>query len=298
MVSADILQFPHTHAMHPMEAPDSTASHLPSLDETLLCNRLHRFLDVQSLLEQFVQETRQTLAITSLRFRLPDSNETIEIGTSRKVRSVRTHLRCGADFLGEIEFQSAAATHVPLPRALAPLIAPLQNALCHHQLRQLSHTDPMTGLGNRAALQNALSNECARSQRFEYPLALLVIDIDHFKHFNDTFGHSAGDLVLRMVASQIKDCLRPYDQAFRFGGEEFVVLLSQTPLGKATRIADRIRRRISVQCKIESKAARKITVSIGASELREEEAVQELFDRADQALYRAKNLGRNRVIAA
>ncbi|MBK6287141.1 MAG: GGDEF domain-containing protein [Gammaproteobacteria bacterium] len=136
------------------------------------------------------------------------------------------------------------------------------------------------------------------AHRFGHPFALLVVDIDHFKRINDCFGHSAGDQVLRTVAAQITDCLRPYDQAFRFGGEEFVVMLSQTAQVKGMEIAERIRQRIATHRKPDGGSAPTITVSIGCGEFRHDETIGELFDRADRALYAAKNQGRNRVVAA
>ena len=108
----------------------------------------------------------------------------------------------------------------------------------------------------------------------------------------------AGDQVLRTVAAQITDCLRPYDQAFRFGGEEFVVMLSQTAQVKGMEIAERIRQRIATHRKPDGGSAPTITVSIGCGEFRHDETIGELFDRADRALYAAKNQGRNRVVAA
>jgi diguanylate cyclase (GGDEF)-like protein len=211
---------------------------------------------------------------------------------------VRARLHFGTACLGEIELQLSGELRISPDALLAPLAAPLHNALLHHRVKLLARKDSLTGLGNRMALDATLATEVARAQRFGHPFSLLIIDIDHFKHINDAFGHSAGDQVIRAVAAELAECLRPYDQAFRYGGEEFVVLLSETGIAKGRQIAERIRRRIAVRCKPQANPGHKVTVSTGAGEFLRTETLGELFDRVDRALYRAKSEGRNRVIAA
>ena len=162
----------------------------------------------------------------------------------------------------------------------------------------LARRDTLSGLGNRSALEQAMATEAARAQRFGLPFTLLMVDIDHFKRVNDSLGHSAGDEVIRSVAGELAACLRPYDQAFRFGGEEFVVLLGQTGIGKGMEIAERIRRRIAARCRPDVDPANRITVSLGVASFDPTQTLGQLFDRADKALYRAKETGRNRSVAA
>lgn len=151
-----------------------------------------------------------------------------------------------------------------------------------------SRVDSLTGLSNRRGIEERMSEEIARAQRFRHPLSALVLDIDDFKQVNDRFGHAEGDVVLRQVADSIKRSIRSIDVAGRFGGEEFLVLLPETELSGASVVAERIR------SAIEGTAT--VTVSIGLSELGGEFSNSITFlERADRALYRAKRAGKNRI---
>jgi diguanylate cyclase (GGDEF)-like protein len=297
MAGADILQFPHPIAPGAPLRTKSLAERTPSLAELQLANRLHRHLDIHKLLERFLEELRASHPVEGLCYALPDTSETFVAGRAAS-KTLRSRLHCAGEYLGQIEAQLSEELPTPLATLLAPLAGPLKNALHHHRVKLLARKDPLTELGNRMALDSALATEVARAQRFGHPFSMLIVDIDHFKRINDTLGHSAGDHVIRGVAAQIRDCLRPYDQAFRFGGEEFVVILSQTGLAKGMQIAERIRKRIAHRCSTDTMSTGRITVSIGAGEIRTTETVDELFDRTDRALYQAKNEGRNRSVAA
>jgi len=298
MAGADILQFPQALAQKSVLPVLDLAGHRASdLAELELVNRLHRYLDIQTLLEQYLAEIGAWLPIAGLSYTTPDTGESFLAGRATR-QVLRSRMQFGGEVIGEIELQVSGEMKSALGAVLAPLAAPLANALLHHRVRLLARKDPLTGLGNRMALETALATEVARAQRFGHTFTMLVVDIDHFKKINDTLGHSSGDQVIRSVAAELAECLRPYDQAFRYGGEEFVVLLSQTGIAKGMQIAERIRRRIAARCRPESDPSRRITASIGAGEFLPSETVSELFDRADRALYRAKSEGRNRAIAA
>ncbi|MBA2380250.1 MAG: sensor domain-containing diguanylate cyclase, partial [Blastocatellia bacterium] len=160
------------------------------------------------------------------------------------------------------------------------------------QYKQLSVTDPLTGLLNRRYMDPRLAEELKRSKRHGFPLALLLLDIDDFKSYNDTFGHPAGDSALRKVAEVLKASLRGVDVAARWGGEEFAILLPNTKTDEAFLIAERIR----VEVETAEMPKRRITVSIGiATESPEIDTSGELIQAADFALYEAKNRGRNTV---
>ncbi len=160
------------------------------------------------------------------------------------------------------------------------------------QYKQLSVTDPLTGLLNRRYMDPRLAEEVKRSKRHGFPLALLLLDIDSFKSYNDTFGHPAGDSALRKVAEVLKGSLRAVDVAARWGGEEFAILLPNTKIDEAFLIAERIREEVE-SAEIPN---RRITVSIGiAPESPEIGSSMELIQAADFALYEAKNRGRNTV---
>jgi diguanylate cyclase (GGDEF)-like protein len=160
-------------------------------------------------------------------------------------------------------------------------------------LEQEAITDALTGLYNRRWLDQRLPRLVARHERAGRPLSLLLLDIDHFKRFNDELGHAAGDQVLAMVAQTISAQVRPTDLAARYGGEEMVVVLPETPLDGARIAAERLRSRIE---RARAKdIERPVTVSIGVATLGLHEDAQELLRRADEMLYRAKSLGRNRM---
>jgi diguanylate cyclase (GGDEF)-like protein len=160
------------------------------------------------------------------------------------------------------------------------------------EFEQLSVTDPLTGLLNRRYLEKRLIEEIQRSKRHRFPMSLMMLDVDQFKSYNDTFGHPAGDTALKIVASILQDILRGDDVAARYGGEEFAILLPQTTSTEAAAIAERLRQRIERT----EFPKRKVTVSIGiASCSNEIDTPDDLIGAADHALYEAKNQGRNNV---
>ena len=164
------------------------------------------------------------------------------------------------------------------------------------ELERLATTDSLTGLANRRRLFDRLEQEVYRAQRYGTALSLLMFDIDHFKRINDRWGHATGDWVLRRIARETHQLLRKTDQAGRYGGEEFVVLLPETDLSEALSLAQRLGQRISdTAITPEHDAPISVTVSVGVAALAPDETGEELIHRADQALYRAKQNGRNRV---
>ena len=157
---------------------------------------------------------------------------------------------------------------------------------------ELALTDALTGLGNRRAGEEALAREVSRSQRAQSPLSLLLLDIDRFKAVNDDYGHAVGDAVLRQVSSCLAQAARASDLVFRWGGEEFLVLLADTPLAGAVECAERIRVRVG-QLRVDDIA---VTISAGGAELQWGEMVDVTLRRADEKLLAAKAGGRNRVL--
>jgi diguanylate cyclase (GGDEF)-like protein len=166
------------------------------------------------------------------------------------------------------------------------------------QLCALSLKDPLTGLSNRRYFQNVLIREIEVVARSGEPALLLMLDIDHFKHDNDTHGHPAGDAVLQAVAKTLARCVRPMDTVARFGGEEFVIILPSCQGQFGQQVAERIRASVSaMSVPISVGANLKVTISVGgAFAPRWVRSTPELWiDRADIELYRAKSEGRNRV---
>jgi two-component system cell cycle response regulator len=164
----------------------------------------------------------------------------------------------------------------------------------NQKLQSLAVTDGLTGLHNHRAFQDYLEEQFQTAMRNKQPLALILMDVDHFKQYNDTYGHQAGDEVLRQVAQILQTNVREGDFVARYGGEEFVVVLPRTDLESAVAVAERLRRAIESA----EWSLRPVTGSFGVASIRPDmETRQELIEAADQALYQAKKNGRNRVEA-
>jgi diguanylate cyclase (GGDEF)-like protein len=167
----------------------------------------------------------------------------------------------------------------------------------NNQLEHLSRTDRLTGLNNRGYWQEQLESCYARFRRYQSPAcSLLIFDIDHFKQVNDTYGHQAGDEVIRMCAKTLTACARDVDICGRYGGEEFVVLLSHTNAKGAKVFGERLRRLIE-KLTVEHHTDRiKFTISLGICELSDDVTSPKLWlEKADQALYESKENGRNKT---
>ncbi|HEV8583324.1 MAG TPA: diguanylate cyclase [Thermoanaerobaculia bacterium] len=165
-------------------------------------------------------------------------------------------------------------------------------------LETLAITDELTGLYNRRHFQDTLDRELRRAKREDRPLSLLFLDLDHFKQYNDRWGHSEGDAALRRVSDAVVESVRASDMAFRYGGEELAVLLYSCAKDQAVEVAEKVRRAVEAASPAED-AGKRITVSIGVATFPEDgEAIRELVDRADSALYAAKAEGRDRVARA
>jgi diguanylate cyclase (GGDEF)-like protein len=160
----------------------------------------------------------------------------------------------------------------------------------------LRFTDPLTGVANRFVMLPRLEQERQRVVRTGHPCSIGMMDLDEFKLVNDTFGHRAGDEVLRQVAQFLFDHLRRYDQFYRYGGEEFVLMLPNTGADRAKRVLDRLRRGLRRQrIRLHDNTALNVSASFGIATLSSDHSVRTVIDHADQAMYAAKRAGRNRV---
>jgi diguanylate cyclase len=172
-------------------------------------------------------------------------------------------------------------------------IARLQNELA--ATSQLVRHDPLTGTLNRKGMDETLTREIGRAQRQDKPLCLALIDVDNFKQINDRLGHRAGDDALIHLARAIGDLIRPQDSLARYGGEEFVIVLPDTALEDAALVVRRLQREVTRRFFLHDNRKLLITFSAGVCQLHPEEAPQQALDRADEAMYRAKRAGKNRV---
>lgn len=182
-----------------------------------------------------------------------------------------------------------------LESLLCCLIYPLRNASLFQQALRMAFTDSLTKTNNRTAFNDCLLREIKRSNRGGQPLSLIFVDIDHFKEVNDNYGHECGDLALASVASWLKDSVRGSDAVFRFGGEEFVILLSDTDSEGAMIIAERIRSDIESHTLAYGMDVLNITASLGVASFKQDDSEESLIKRADKGMYIAKQAGRNRV---
>jgi diguanylate cyclase (GGDEF)-like protein len=182
-----------------------------------------------------------------------------------------------------------------LTRVFNTLVARLRERESQAELERLSVTDALTGLYNRRHLMGTLASEVQRSRRLRRPFSVLLADVDHFKQYNDTHGHPAGDAALARIADILRKTTRGVDCVARYGGEEFLVMLLETTVGTAVIVAERIRARVA----IEEFGGGRITVSIGVAECPSHgDTPESLIESADAALYQAKDEGRDRVVAA
>ncbi|MBC2709989.1 MAG: GGDEF domain-containing protein [Desulfosarcina sp.] len=166
------------------------------------------------------------------------------------------------------------------------------------QYRTEAHKDPLTRIDNRRGLEKHMTKAISQAKETGAPMCLIMADIDYFKKINDTHGHLVGDNVLRMVAGTIKASIKGKDLVARIGGEEFAILLPDTPLEGAITLADNIRltfERLDLKKKNTGESLGKITLSFGVTKYKKEETPEDFFQRADDALYQSKETGRNKV---
>lgn len=185
-----------------------------------------------------------------------------------------------------------------LESLLCCLIYPLKNATLFHQALKMAYTDPLTQAHNRASFNDSIKREMSLVARNGKHLSLIFFDIDHFKSINDTYGHECGDIALALSAKWIKENLRDSDIVFRYGGEEFVILLSNTDSEGAKLLAERIRASIEHHTIAYGMETIKITASLGVSTLYDTDTAETFIKRADDAMYVAKKSGRNQVVQA
>lgn len=207
-------------------------------------------------------------------------------------------------YSGEYSYEEAvdrgASDFVFKPVRFEELLLRLRRVLKERQMKKELHrlaiTDGLTKLCNSRHFYKQLRIETERSSRYGHPLAILMLDIDYFKNYNDTYGHLEGDKVLSAMGRVIKGCLRATDSAYRYGGEEFIVILPETDSLEAEIVADRIRRNIEEEIfEPRENTTAGITVSIGITEYKTKEELPTLIKRADTALYESKQKGRNRI---
>lgn len=266
-----------------------------------LALRLQTSLEIDRLLGFFFDEVCNLVPLRALSYRHVGTDSYFQFGEAGGF-DVSYSLSNQDDSLGELRLFSAdqlsALALEQLESAVGCMLFPLRNALLYRHALQASLKDSLTGTGNRMALEQSLARETELSRRHGQPMSVIMLDMDHFKNLNDTHGHQAGDAALKATALLLKEQLRNVDMVFRFGGEEFVLLLSNTGQEAAAVVAERIRAAIQNLCFFVGEKQVRLSASLGYAAYQSGETQDELLRRADQALYQAKRDGRNRMRAA
>ena len=262
---------------------------------------LQSSLHTADIIRAFGAEIRRLLPRVSLRYTNKHHDLVIDDGKHFQHRT-SYELSLVGDYLGDIAFYRqrafSAKEEALIEIILCALIYPLRNSLLYQQALTQALKDPLTGVNNRASLDVYLKQQILLAQRHDTALSIIMLDIDKFKSINDVFGHLVGDVVLRRVANTIVQCTRDSDVVFRFGGEEFIVVLSNTNKQGAHLLAERIRKSIE-SLDIETLGGSgKVTVSGGVEQCSSSDEPATLLARSDELLYAAKDNGRNQILVA
>lgn len=263
--------------------------------------QLQTSLEAERILELFYREVQRLVPLDALSYQLASCDLRLDQGT-RANHSAGYRLSHEGEYLGELTFRRNQRFSEDelgqLESLLASLLFPLRNALLYRAALQTALRDPLTETGNRIAMNQTLTREIDLARRNLQPLSVLMVDIDHFKLINDQHGHNTGDEALKAVAGALKDSLRNIDMVFRYGGEEFVILLSNTGREAASMVGERLRMAVlGIQHLVENRAL-ELSVSLGCATLLPGEDMDSLLRRADSALYASKRGGRNRLSMA
>lgn len=269
-------------------------------DDTLSL-RLHDVLDLPQLLGHFHDTARSHIPFDGMVYHEPERGIRLEWGRAETWRMAQD-LKLRGEALGSLEFtrnvRFGEKAEAGLEGLIQCLLPALRNALTYHDALSASLKDPLTSLGNRSAMMQVLSKEIAVGSRSGRAMSLVVMDLDHFKTINDEHGHRAGDIVLINLAEVLKRTVRCSDSVFRYGGEEFVLILPDTGANGARRLAERLRHKMGALVHKLETASIWVTISAGIACYRPGDNVHTLFERADDSLYEAKQGGRNTIVVS
>ena len=271
------------------------------LQNTLkLAGLLQTSLEIDSVLNYFLQAAQQIVNFDAADFSYEELSVNLKYGKVQR-HSCSYRLRLAGEYLGELVFtrrRRFAETEMEhLENLMGQLIYPLRNAIWYQKAVQAAKIDPLTGSHNRTALDEFISREIDLAKRSKTAMSIILLDLDHFKNINDSYGHTTGDEVLREFVQCCQQAMRSSDMIFRYGGEEFVILLPGVNALGATQAAERIRTIIEKHHFSTSNAQIPVTVSMGTASLMITDTQVSIINRADKALYAAKHSGRNRVIS-
>ena len=265
-----------------------------------LTRRLQTTLDSSDIIHMFSEEVKSLVDFDSFLFDVK-GQETIEIGSKTGAHSCQYNLTMDEADLGAVTFtrkkRFIEEELAIIEKLASTLIFPLRNAKLYQSALQSALQDELTGCGNKRALDSNLHREADLATRHKTPLSIIMLDVDHFKVINDTMGHIAGDSVLKELANTLKQCARQSDLCFRYGGEEFLLILDDTDAIQALNIAERVRACVAEHDFSYNGKLVPTTISLGSATFKVGETLEDFKSRADQALYMAKEQGRNLAIS-
>ncbi len=259
---------------------------------------------------KFLEEKHVDLVISDIRMPGLDGFELTEIVKKKYDTDVIIITGYGKDFQYEEAIERGASEFILKPIRLQELVVRLNRVLreraliaqrrqMENRLRELTITDDLTKLYNMRHFYTQLQFEIDRALRYKSSLSLLLMDVDRFKQYNDTYGHLEGDQILIKLGEVIRECLRKSDTAYRYGGDEFIVVLPETRANEAGKVAERIRALFPAACSYRvPDGSINTTLSAGIVEYHPGEDLSEFVKRADQAMYKAKKQGGNRSLLA
>jgi diguanylate cyclase len=288
------------------------------INEALSTNGTLTDQDIEFIHKTFISPTRMVDELGSVSSRVGDEIAQVMALIDSAVRSTTRHDANLSDVTAKLGrandrdtvrgiIETLVQTAADIKRDNRALETRLKSS--RHEISQLQHnldtarneslTDPLTTLANRKYFDESLARNMLEATTSAEPVSLMLADIDHFKTFNDTYGHLTGDQVLRLVAVSVKQNVKGQDIAARYGGEEFGIILPRAALREANAVADQIRRAVmgkELMKRSTGEHLGRVTVSIGVASYRRGDTIQSLIERADGCLYAAKRNGRNRVI--
>jgi diguanylate cyclase (GGDEF)-like protein len=266
-----------------------------TLEETTaiydITKQICKYLDTEKVFSSFEQEMGKYIHAQECKFIKG------EIEQDKYRGHIVLPLKIDTEYLGYLAAKGVGEQDKDKFHILAnQFLLGLRRSLLYQKVQELAITDGLTGILSRRYFLERLKEELKRSKQFKYAFAFLMVDIDHFKECNDRYGHLVGDVILKEVAKIMKDTLRQIDLVCRYGGEEFSIILTETDKTGATFAAERIRQSVEARRIRAYDEDLQITISIGISVFPSQgQDIQKLLEKADQALYQAKQTGRNKV---
>lgn len=265
-------------------------------------NQLQTTLDLEHALQIFFELSQAILQFDGLVYTHAQQQIKLHVGKAVQGSAIHYQLEYADEDLGALLLQREAPLReeelISFEFLTTALVFPLRNALKYEAAMKGALRDPLTDVGNRAHMSQVLQRDMDAARRSQQPLSILMLDIDHFKRINDTYGHACGDQVLIKVAQLLKHRLRSIDAIFRYGGEEFLIGLPHTGANQAMLVAERLRLALEQMEVAFAEHRIKLSASLGCAVLLANENLDSFIQRADIALYTAKKHGRNQVKCA